>query len=270
APVQPLVRNRKQLESLLQQVPTFANPQSRWEQYATPGEVAASWLYDAKMRWNCFTAEQSVLDLGCGPGALMTGCLALGSGYVCGVDIDSDSLDLCRSNLMELFSPGNDDDDNDVSANWDLLQADVTRLSAGLVHQRQFDVVVTNPPFGTYSDAKLSHKSNSNRRNRKAGQSTSSKGIDIAFLEAGIAASCGLVFSLHKTATMPFVMHRARQACARKLMSSDDVASAMVEGRDYSVSQVANLRYNLNRSYNHHLKESKDIEVSILEVAFLR
>jgi predicted RNA methylase len=67
----------KQLESALQCVQEFHRPKVSLEQYSTRPELAAQILYNITDD----IEDQSVADLGCGPGRLGIGCSLLGSWY---------------------------------------------------------------------------------------------------------------------------------------------------------------------------------------------
>lgn len=154
----------KELQSLLQDVETFAAPKIELEQYPTSVELAASMLYTIDTIYHDLEGC-SVLDLGCGTGRLAIGAALLGSGHVIGVDLDSDALGICQQNINQF-------DDLPV----DLVMCHVTSLQ-GMTHL-QVDTVIMNPPFGT--------------RN---------KGADLEFLRTGLKIARRAVYSLHKTST---------------------------------------------------------------------
>jgi len=62
--------------------------------------------------------------------------------YLLGMDVDEMALEICRENFEDYANEG--------GAIFDLLQADVTTLPKRFPHLcGKFDVVVSNPPFGT-------------------------------------------------------------------------------------------------------------------------
>uniref|UniRef100_A0A182PI16 Methyltransferase domain-containing protein n=1 Tax=Anopheles epiroticus TaxID=199890 RepID=A0A182PI16_9DIPT len=154
----------KQLEQLLQTVDDFNEPKVRLEQYTTPSHIASQALYAIQTRHGDLEG-QVVLDLGCGPGMLSIGAALLGADFVLGVEIDQDAIEVFRSNCEEFELD-----------NVQCVQADVLQLPEIVNdHQRQFDTVLLNPPFGT--------KQNS--------------GIDMAFLKIAITLARGAVYSEH-------------------------------------------------------------------------
>ncbi|KAF6030362.1 METTL5 [Bugula neritina] len=112
-----------------------------------------------------------VADIGCGSGRLSIGSAMLGAGYVLGIDIDEDALDICYNNLTDL----------EIST-VDMLRMDALALPPSLC--KCFDTVVMNPPFGTKHN----------------------KGIDMKFLRAGLELSTTAVYSLHKTSTREHIL----------------------------------------------------------------
>ncbi len=114
--------------------------------------------------------------------------------------------------------------------NIDLVQTDVRALSTDLEEdeshklRKRFDTVLTNPPFGT-----------------KPGN----RGIDMAFVRAGLLMARTAVYSLHKTSTREHVLKKAASWGAR-------------------AEVVAELRYDLPASYAHHKKHCVDIEVDFV------
>ncbi|PVD31092.1 hypothetical protein C0Q70_10370 [Pomacea canaliculata] len=160
--------SRKKLESYLQEVDVFDNPKMQLEQYPTTPHLAASMLHTIHTHFNDLEGK-CVADLGVGSGVLSLGCSMLGCSYVLGVDIDPEALAICANNISEF----------DIT-NIDLLHCDIRSLvnHPGRLHGA-FDVVVMNPPFGTKNN----------------------QGIDMLFLQAGLALARTSVYSLHKTST---------------------------------------------------------------------
>jgi len=162
----------KQLEGILQQLDDFERPKLALEQYATPPHIAAHMLLHVAARGDL--QGRSVLDLGCGCGALTVAAALGGAGHVTGVDVDEDALLQCAANVEELA------EECPVS----LVLGDVRRLSL----RSSPHTVILNPPFGT-------------KRNQ---------GADIAFLEAAASFSPRAIYSLHKTSTRAYVLRRAK------------------------------------------------------------
>jgi predicted RNA methylase len=156
---------RKDLEILLQQVNAFDNPKVELEQYPTSPQLAAEVLLLIQQQYGDVEGK-NICDLGCGTGRLALGCAALGANKVVGVDCDPEALEIAVENCSELF----DDEDEDVVVKF--LEADIVMLCpeneldqesesyrelralaiAGDERKEDealFDVVLTNPPFGT-------------------------------------------------------------------------------------------------------------------------
>jgi predicted RNA methylase len=171
------VMKRKELEGYLQNVDVFESPKVKLEQYPTTPHIAACMLHTICSTYDDL-ADKCVVDLGVGCGVLSIGATMLGAGYVLGVDIDEDALDICSSNLEDF-------EINTV----DLLATDVRQLlSPHNKHLHKiFDTAVMNPPFGTKHN----------------------QGIDIDFLKAGLLLSKNAVYSLHKTSTREHILKKA-------------------------------------------------------------
>nr|CAD2125634.1 unnamed protein product [Meloidogyne enterolobii] len=125
----------KQLVTLLHKLDSFRDPKLDLEQYATPPDIAVSLIqhinYDVENLDNCFVA-----DLGCGTGTLLVGVLLTGARFVVGIDIDQNSLEICRSNITTFTSS---------EMCYDLIQMN---LRIGQIPEQLhgiFDLVITNP-----------------------------------------------------------------------------------------------------------------------------
>ncbi|KAK0057911.1 methyltransferase-like protein 5 [Biomphalaria pfeifferi] len=170
---------RKELESYLQDVEVFDNPKVKLEQYPTTPHIAACMLHTMSATYDDLESKL-VADLGVGCGVLSIGAVMLGAGYVLGIDIDEDALEICNTNIEEFGI-----------SSIDLVNSDVkTLFTSG--HQssplyKKFDTVIMNPPFGT-------------KRN---------EGIDTEFLQAALNLSNNAIYSLHKTSTREHILKKA-------------------------------------------------------------
>lgn len=110
----------------------------------------------------------------------------------------------------------------------DLIQADVGTLADKLFHpsRRPFDTVITNPPFGTKHNV----------------------GADMEFVRVALTLAGSAVYSLHKRA--------AREKIRRQLQRWGCQTAEV----------LAELRYDLPRSYKFHRKHSVDIEVDLWRI----
>lgn len=150
----------KHLEEALQSVRGFANPSVALEQVVTSPHLASHMIYTAAQ--NSDIEGLTIGDLGCGTGMLSIASSLMDCVHCVGVDVDLNALDIARDNLAAL-----------EVTNVDFLTADLQSLEFTI----DFDVVVSNPPFGT--------------RNR---------GIDSVFVEKGMSHS-NVMYSLHKSST---------------------------------------------------------------------
>ncbi|CAJ0963827.1 unnamed protein product, partial [Mesorhabditis belari] len=208
----------KRLQWLLQELKDFEKPKIQLEQYATSAELAVLvCLVECVSSTANGLEGKSVLDLGCGCGMLMVAMAAsCSSTYCLGVDIDDDALRICRENL----------ETSELSGRCELIQADVTKLPQ-LFGKEKFDIVITNPPFGTKNNA----------------------GLDMQFLQIGLSLlrPGGHIFSLHKTSTRRFVLKKAKEF--------NDVQE---------VECLAEMLWELPATYKFHKKKSVDIQVDVI------
>jgi putative methylase len=163
------VRSKKALAVLLSSLKGFESPKVRVEQYTTDAEIAAEVLWYAGMKGDIGKVS---VDLGCGPGILGFGLLALGAEKVYFVDSDQEVMDVARENMAKIESErkGPKRDENVV-----FLCKDIKHFN------EQVDLVFMNPPFGT----KVRHN-------------------DKIFLEKAFEIS-KVIYSFHKTETKKFV-----------------------------------------------------------------
>lgn len=165
------IRSKQDLAVYLSKLKSFENPSMELEQYATPSQIAATWVWEMAMHSE--VVGKRVLDAACGPGILGIGLLILGARHVYFLDKDPKILAICKQNYHQTAK------EYEIGTA-DFLDVDI-RLFDGDV-----DVVVQNPPFGT----KTEH-------------------IDKAFLEKAFAVA-PLVYSMHKNSTTQFVEAMAR------------------------------------------------------------
>ena len=127
------IGSKKGLAVLLSSLKGFIGPKVRVEQYPTDPEIAAEVLWQAFMKGDI--AKVSI-DLGCGPGMLGIGLLALGAEKVLFVDFDQKAVDIAKGNVgkmeSECYGGGKA----------------IFRVSDVDTFNDQVDLVVMNPPFG--------------------------------------------------------------------------------------------------------------------------
>jgi len=119
---------KKELEMLLQKVPSFEKPIPHFEQYLTPASIAADIIFTAH---NFGDIENKiVIELGCGTGIFSTGAALTGAEKVIGIDIDKAVVKTARSHAKK----------NNLEITF--LVQDVKDLEI------KCDTVIMNPPFG--------------------------------------------------------------------------------------------------------------------------
>eukprot|EP01106_Pelomyxa_sp_JSP_P008029 TRINITY_DN23027_c0_g1_i2.p1 TRINITY_DN23027_c0_g1~~TRINITY_DN23027_c0_g1_i2.p1 ORF type:complete len:243 (-),score=66.64 TRINITY_DN23027_c0_g1_i2:87-815(-) len=236
----------KRLESELGRLEQFTAPVARWEQYATGAHIAARMLFAADATYGD-VAGAHVADLGCGCGVLAAGAALLGCAACVGVDIDPAAAAIARRNFDTLG----------VSDTVDVVIADVTAEPTWVATQRPR--VARSPA----AQAKAAPPPPRGHRGRTAGVvgdgdtrpfdtvvmnppfgTKGTRGADMAFVTAALRLA-PVVYSLHKTATRRHVVERARQ-----LGATADV--------------LAQLRWDIGRTYKFHKKESVDVDVDFV------
>lgn len=139
---------KKELEILLQQIPSITNPSTSLEQYITPASIAADIIFLAHQSNDI--QEKIVCDLGCGTGIFSVGAAITGAKKVIGIDIDASSIAIA----------------NDFAKKHDLTIEFKTQNITD-VHL-QCNTVIMNPPFGAQ------------KSNQKADRAFIEKAVEIA------------------------------------------------------------------------------------------
>ena len=160
------ILSKRDLSQVLSNLKAWENQKVREEQYPTPVEIAADWLWGAVHHGDI--RNRTILDAGCGNGILGIGALLLGAKKVFFVDIDTDSIKICQENYEK------------VRVEWAIGRAEFLHTGIELFDQ-PVDVVLQNPPFGT----KEEH-------------------ADKRFLEKAFSLA-KTVYSMHKVSTKRFV-----------------------------------------------------------------
>ncbi len=124
--------SKKQLTIILQQLKSFENPNIKLEQYETPADIAAEWIWE--MHINNEIEEKVFADFACGPGILGIGLLLMGAKQVHFLDIDKKILETCKENCNNLEI----DQNRTIYHNMNVQESNI-----------KTDCVVQNPPFGT-------------------------------------------------------------------------------------------------------------------------
>ena len=119
---------QKELEIILQKVPTYEQPNPYIEQYMTPANIAADIIFTAYGFGDI--QDKKVIDLGCGTGIFSFGAKYVNAKEVIGIDIDEESIKIAKN-----YAEKNNEDIQ-------FIIKDVKDLDI------KCDTVIMNPPFG--------------------------------------------------------------------------------------------------------------------------
>jgi putative methylase len=172
-----MINSKSSLAIALSRLKTFASPRPRLEQYPTDSEIAAEVLWHAYMLGDI--DEKTIADLGCGTGVLGIGALLLGAKKVFFIDTDDEALAVLQQNLEQaglIGTPGSKSRrSSGNTGTHEIINSDIS------LFDREVDVVLQNPPFGT----RETH-------------------IDREFLKKAVSVA-QVIYSFHKTSTRRFV-----------------------------------------------------------------
>ena len=119
---------QKELEILLQKVPTFDNPVPNLEQYLTPANIVADIIFIAHQFGDI--KDKVIFDLGCGTGIFAIGAKITGAKKVIGFDIDEKIIEKAKKYTFE----------HEISV--EVLKKEVSEIN------EKCDTILMNPPFG--------------------------------------------------------------------------------------------------------------------------
>ena len=119
---------KKELEIILQQVPTYERPNPFIEQYMTPSNIAADIIFIAFGFGDI--QDKKVIDLGCGTGIFAFGAKLTNAKEVIGIDIDKQSIEIAQKYAKQ------------INENIQFISKDVKDVDI------KCDTVIMNPPFG--------------------------------------------------------------------------------------------------------------------------
>ena len=119
---------QKELEMILQKVPTYENPNPYIEQYMTPANIAADIIFTAYQFGDI--QDKKVVDLGCGTGIFSYGVKLVNAKEVVGIDIDKASIKIAKKFVEK-------NEENIIFIAKEVKDVDV-----------KCDTVIMNPPFG--------------------------------------------------------------------------------------------------------------------------
>lgn len=161
------IRSKKDLEIILSRLKTFNKPSLELEQYPTPSNIAAEWVWTMAMKREA--AGKIILDAGCGTGILGLGLLLLGAKKVFFLDKDFGVMAICIENYNQLK------EEYEIGEG-DFIIEDIMFFDA------EVDIVVQNPPFGTKDEH-----------------------ADKRFLEKAFTLAL-IIYSMHKYSTKRFFL----------------------------------------------------------------
>ena len=92
--------SKRDLTAILSRLKNFEMPSVQLEQYATPPEIAADWVWHMALQGE--VAGKVILDAACGPGILGIGLLLLGAKKVFFLDKSASAIEICRENYENL------------------------------------------------------------------------------------------------------------------------------------------------------------------------
>lgn len=116
------------LERMLSRIPPHPAPRVELEQYATPADLAAPLLFEARALGDI--EGRRVADLGCGTGIFAIGAGILGAAAVIGIDLDEGALAIARDEARRAG-----------------IEAEFQRMDVR-DWREPTDTVLMNPPFG--------------------------------------------------------------------------------------------------------------------------
>ncbi|GJJ72831.1 rRNA N6-adenosine-methyltransferase METTL5 [Entomortierella parvispora] len=168
--------------------------------------------------------NKAVGDMGCGCGILSIASAMLGSSYNVGFDIDPDAIAIAQENCEQF------------EIEMDFILTDLSTSPAPSSSEE--GAVSSRGPYEM-----MKGKLDTILMNPPFG--TKLKGIDMVFLKKGIDLANHAVYSLHKTSTRDHILKKAKEW-------------------GVTCEVVAELKYNLDKSYKFHKKQSLDIAVDFL------
>ena len=119
---------KKELEIILQKVPSYIHPNQNLEQYLTPANIAADIIFIAHQFKDI--NNKIVIDLGCGTGIFSIGAYITGAKKVVGIDIDKDCIEIAKKYAKK--------NNHEIS----FIAINVSNFDG------KCDTILMNPPFG--------------------------------------------------------------------------------------------------------------------------
>ena len=175
------IKKKKQLEMILQKIPSHPNPKVNLEQYTTPSYIASDLL------WNAYSIGdiegRNIIDLGCGTGIFAIGSSLLGACKSLGLDIDNDSIGTALKTSNDLNIKNVNFEVLNVLQSNDLINI-VKTYNLSYDNNFKVETLFQNPPFGSQEKVK--------------------KGKDKKFIDVAMN-SAEVIYSFHMLSTEKFV-----------------------------------------------------------------
>src|SRR4030067_84180 len=95
-----VIRSKRDLEVILSKLRGFEKPSLTLEQYPTPSNIAAEWVWNMALKGE--VAGKNIADAGCGPGIIGIALLLLGARKVIFIDKDQEIMPICRQNYEKI------------------------------------------------------------------------------------------------------------------------------------------------------------------------
>jgi len=119
---------KKDLEMILQSIPSPISTNPQLEQYITPASIASDIIFFAHL--NNDILEKKIIDLGCGTGLFAIGAALTGATHTIAIEIDPSLIKIAQK-----FA-------NSKKLSIQFINDDIKNLNI------PSDTIITNPPFG--------------------------------------------------------------------------------------------------------------------------
>mmetsp|Transcript_20545 Transcript_20545/g.35436 ORF Transcript_20545/g.35436 Transcript_20545/m.35436 type:complete len:269 (+) Transcript_20545:48-854(+) len=254
----------KDLESALSDAVGFESPVIELEQYATSPHLASILAYTIHQSYEDLRVH-SVADLGAGCGILSISAALLGCPSILAVDIDPSAIRLAKQNIRRClgdeveYNEENDEHSQHKEKGVDLGLDDIDDLDLGSGTESDKDSVphsYDSTPFPSQSPISFLRANVMALPLRESSVDitimnppfgTRLKGADVEFLKAGCRLATKSVYSMHKSSTRDFLLTKIGQwGCKAEVL--------------------AQLKFELPKSYQFHRKQTLDIDVDLIRI----
>ena len=94
------IRSKRDLEVILSKLRGFEKPSLTLEQYPTPSNIAAEWVWNMALKGE--VAGKVIADAGCGPGIIGIALLLLEREKLFSLIKDQEIMPICRQNYEKI------------------------------------------------------------------------------------------------------------------------------------------------------------------------